>query len=127
MNKILAIVLTLALVLFLGAITNDAAAQTAGKAAKTSVGPHGPIDSDGDGIPNHSDPDYTKPQDGTGNTFGKMHSGKGSVGKAHGNSFGPGDGTGKSGIGPRDGSGFGRGNGTGICDGTGPKGSRRGR
>ncbi len=113
-------------------------------------------DADGDGIPNGLDPDYAKPQDGTGNQyqFGKRSGlekeadlGKGwgryarlmakfmgegfmAKGQDHaGNAFGPGDGTGQ-GVGPNDGTGFGPGDGTGDCigDGTtlGNRGARRG-
>lgn len=57
-------------------------------------------DADGDGIPNCEDPDWVKPQDGTGSKFGQ--------------------GKGRSGWnGVRDGSG----SGSGDCDGTGPKGA----
>lgn len=71
---------------------------------------HGPrfIDNDGDGI-------CDNPR--TGAKMGR--NGKGG--------HGPGDGTGNKGIGPRDGSGYGPGSGTGNCDGTGPKGIRRGK
>jgi hypothetical protein len=41
--------------------------------------------------------------------------------------YGPGDGTGNQGMGPRDGTGYGPGGASGNCDGTGPKGQRRGR
>jgi len=65
-------------------------------------------DHDGDGIPNRQDPDWTRPQDGTGmkNQFGRK-SGEGwSRGSFQGQQ-GP----------------FG----TGVCDGTGPKGKAKGR
>lgn len=83
------------------------------------------IDSDGDGIPNGQDPDYVRPQDGTGQKF---MNGKNYQNKFGGNRFGPGDGTGNSGVGPKDGTGYGSGSGTGTgnCDGTGPKGYTRG-
>jgi hypothetical protein len=70
------------------------------------------IDSDGDGIPNGQDPDYVKPNDGTGqmNQYGK---GKGENKK--GNMWGPNDGTG-----------YGPGGKSGNCDGTGPKRGGRG-
>jgi hypothetical protein len=74
----------------------------------------GGFDSDGDGIPNCQDPDYTRPQDGTGKQLGRMHRG----GSGNANSQGC-CGMGK-GMGPRDGSGP-RGQ-MGLCDGTGPKG-----
>lgn len=110
------------------------------------------IDSDGDGIPNGQDPDYVRPQDGTGqkfmhqnkfkalnqnkfkymmqwkgNGFGKSVSNqlKG-AGNKLGNNWGPGDGTGNNHIGPQDGTGYGSGAGSGICDGTGPNGKKRG-
>jgi hypothetical protein len=76
----------------------------------------GGFDSDGDGIPNCQDPDYTRPQDGTGKQLGRMHRG----GSGNANSQGC-CGMGKGmGMGPRDGSGP-RGQ-MGLCDGTGPKG-----
>lgn len=115
MNRITAMFLTLALVVFLGALHTDAAAQTLGKTGKTSMGQHGPIDSDGDGIPNGQDPDYTKPANGSGNKFGKMNGTQSGLGKGQG-----------KGMGLRDGScGTGTGTGTGVCDGTGPKGRGR--
>ena len=73
MKRMMAALLALALVAFLGTLHSDATAQTLGKGAKGSVGSHGPIDSDGDGIPNGQDPDYTKPANGSGNKFGKMN------------------------------------------------------
>jgi hypothetical protein len=79
------------------------------------------FDDDGDGIPNGQDPDYVKPQDGTGKQFKRGNAYHSKLGKG---GFGPGDGTGNSGLGPRDGTGYGAGSGTGICDGTGPKGKR---
>jgi len=119
MKRMLAALLAIALVFFLSAIHTDATAQTTNKQTgktSTSVGPHGPIDSDGDGIPNHSDPDFKKPQDGSGHKFGKANAGKGMMGKGNG-----------AGQGMRNGSGAGSGTGTGVCDGTGPKGKGRGR
>jgi hypothetical protein len=82
------------------------------------------FDSDGDGIPNGKDPDFVKPQDGTGQ---KNMNGKSNQTKFGGNKYGPGNGTGNNGIGPKDGNGNGSGNGTGTCDGSGPKGNRGGR
>ncbi|QQS36484.1 MAG: hypothetical protein IPM56_00600 [Ignavibacteriales bacterium] len=79
------------------------------------------IDSDGDGIPNGQDPDYIRPKDGTGqqNRFGNQnHRG--------GYKWGANNGTGNNGICPAYGNGLGQGNGSGNCDGTGPKGNRRG-
>lgn len=82
------------------------------------------IDSDGDGIINCLDPDFVRPQDGTGRKLMK-----GSAAKLGKGGFGPADGTGNQGVGPKDGTGYGPGTGTGICDGTGPKGkaNRAGR
>lgn len=89
-------------------------------------------DADGDGIPNGLDPDYVRPEDGTGRQLGHQ---MGEFGEGHqgpmgfgpngdgvgqeglmGHRYGPGDGTG-TGIGPADGTGFGPGG--GDCDGTG--------
>jgi hypothetical protein len=74
-------------------------------------------DSDNDGIPNCQDPDWTRPQDGTGS---KMR--HGSVGA------GAGQHPGMSKDSFRSGTGLGQ-FGTGVCDGTGPKGkaARKGR
>ncbi len=80
------------------------------------------IDSDGDGIPNGQDADYVRTQDGTG-----QQNRKGNMKKNNGKMWGPNDGTGNDGIGPKNGTGYGSGNGSGDCDGTGPKGSKRGR
>lgn len=54
--------------------------------------------------------------------------GKNYQNKFGGNKFGPGDGSGNSGVGPKDGTGYGSGSGSGSgnCDGTGPKGYKRG-
>ena len=118
MKRMMAALLALALVAFLGTIHSDATAQTLGKGGKSSVGSHGPIDSDGDGIPNGLDTDYTKPANGSGNKFGKMNGTNGGLGKGNG-----------AGQRLRDGScgGTGTGTGTGVCDGTGPKGRGRGK
>ena len=106
-------------------------------------------DADGDGIPNGLDPDYVRPEDGTGSQFKFQHGKLGDqagqtkglglavakmfvyqgevMGKtgAKGNGYGPGDGTG-DGDGPADGTGYGpgdctkdRGHGYGPGDGTG--------
>ena len=102
-------------------------------------------DADGDGIPNGQDPDWVKPEDGTGNQHKYQHgltgeTGGGLFGVGHlfayahafawkgehgtgqasgpGHAYGPGDGTGTA-IGPNDGTGFGPGDGTGDCDGSG--------
>lgn len=132
--KLLAGLLTVfALIFFFTASDANAQSTKGGKGTKGFVDLNGDgindnaIDSDGDGIPNGQDPDFVKPQDGTGR---KMMNGKNAkVGKGSG--YGPGDGTGKSGIGPRDGTGYGPGTKTGNCDGTGPKGnvkqSRKGK
>jgi|WetSurMetagenome_2_1015567.scaffolds.fasta_scaffold567832_1 hypothetical protein len=117
MKRIAAMTLVFALLVFLSALQNDATAQTLGKSSKTTLGQHGPIDSDGDGIPNGLDPDYTKPANGTGQKFGKMSGSQSGLGKGMG-----------KGMGLRDGScGTCVGTGTGVCDGTGPKGQGRGR
>ncbi len=110
------------------------------------------IDSDGDGIPNGRDPDYVRPQDGSGqkfmhqnkfktlnqnkfqfmvqnkgNGFGKSMTSKlNAAGNKTGYGWGPGDGTGNNHIGPQDGTGYGPGGSSGLCDGTGPNGKRRG-
>lgn len=92
-------------------------------------------DHDGDGIPNGLDPDYVRPEDGTGSQFQYqyMHQhqlgflfdvfGQGFMhmvqeGPEGGHMFGPGDGTG-SGNGPTDGTGFGPGTGGNPGDGAG--------
>ena len=88
-------------------------------------------DADGDGIPNGMDPDYVRPEDGSGNQYGwgryaKMMSqlfgeGRMAQGEAEGgNHFGPGEGTGL-GDGP-----FGPGGGDGDGDGDGDRAQRRG-
>ena len=84
------------------------------------------FDADGDGIPNGQDPDFVRPEDGSGR---QMKNGKSTQTKFGGNKYGPGNGTGNNGVGPQDGTGYGSGNGTGTgtCDGTGPKGNRGGR
>jgi hypothetical protein len=82
------------------------------------------VDSDGDGIPNCLDTDFVRPQDGSGNKYMKGNINKNRTGNG---GYGPGDGTGNSGVGPRDGTGNGPGGSSGDCDGTGPKGNRRGR
>ena len=73
-------------------------------------------DHDNDGIPNCQDPDWTRPEDGTGYKMkrGAGGSGAGQAGMSH-SSFRNGGGQGQFG--------------TGVCDGTGPKGKavRKGR
>lgn len=77
-------------------------------------------DDDGDGIPNGLDPDYVRPEDGTGNQFkwgltidlfgegvGNMFGENLGEAAQNGYIYGPGDGTGS--IGPNDGTGFGPG------------------
>jgi hypothetical protein len=97
-------------------------------------------DHDGDGIPNGQDPDYTgagkgKRQqqfvdnDGDGiadNLVKQGGKGYGSKQNRRGG-YGPGDGTGNQGVRPQDGTGYGPGAKSGNCDGTGPKGNRRGK
>jgi len=87
-------------------------------------------DADGDGIPNGLDPDYVKPEDGTGlmnrwaHKYGELfrrYFGEDAVAAMNGmggNRFGPGDGTG-TGEGPGDGTGFGPGTGSGDSPGEG--------
>lgn len=96
-------------------------------------------DADGDGIPNGLDPDYVRPEDGTGsqnrlqNQMGFLFDvfGRGFGGIAlqrpvdGGHMFGPGDGSGTS-FGPMDGTGFGPGTGDNPGDGVGP-GNSQGR
>lgn len=73
-------------------------------------------DHDNDGIPNCQDPDWERPQDGTGNMNGKSdQSGSGQFRNGSGNLGG--HSWGKHDFGQNQGS-FGG----GICDGTGPKG-----
>jgi len=81
------------------------------------------VDSDGDGIPNCQDSDFVRPLDGSGNKYMKGNVHKNRTGKG---GYGPGDGTGNSGVGPKNGTGYGPGGANGNCDGTGPKGNRRG-
>jgi hypothetical protein len=106
-------------------------------------------DADGDGIPNGQDPDYVRPEDGTGNQYAHQHAMQNGQGFRHGQfgedageglltGLGDGecDGTGAPegvrrgnaygpgdgtgiGEGPADGTGFGPGDGTGIGDGDG--------
>ena len=87
-------------------------------------------DADGDGIPNGLDPDYVKPEDGTGmmnrlaNKYGELfrrYFGEDAVAAMNGmggNNYGPGDGTG-TGSGLGDGTGFGPGTGSGDSPGEG--------
>ena len=84
-------------------------------------------DADGDGIPNGLDPDYVRPQDGTGNqykwgflfdVFGQGFGALTLQSNEGGNIFGPVEGGGH-GIGPADGTGFGPGSGARPGDGAG--------
>lgn len=88
-------------------------------------------DADGDGIPNGLDPDFVRPEDGTGNqyqtryrwgflfdVFGNGFGAMAHQGNEDGHMFGPGDGTG-TGSGPADGTGFGPGSGANPGDGVG--------
>lgn len=120
MKQILSLTLALAFMALLSTLSTDKAyAQSNGNQFGKGAAQHwGPLDDDGDGIPNGQDPDYVKPKDGTGHQFGKLNGAKMMNGKVNG--YGPGNGSGNQGIGPRDGTGFGPG--TGTCDGTGPKG-----
>jgi len=84
-------------------------------------------DADGDGIPNGLDPDYVKPENGTGlmhrwtSRYGELfrqYFGEDAVAAMNGNQYGPADGSG-TGVGPGDGTGFGPGTGAGECPGDG--------
>ena len=132
MKALSKISLVLGLALFLTIFTSQASAQQFGNGNGNGYGfvdangdgiNDNAIDSDGDGIPNCQDPDYVRPQDGTGQKFMK---GKANQFKSGKGGFGPANGSGNQGIGPKDGTGYGAvnvsGNGTGVCDGTGPKG-----
>ena len=88
-------------------------------------------DHDNDGIPNGQDPDWTKPQDGTGNQYkkgngGQNGNGNGNRGQNSGNQFGNknefrgGNSWNKQSF-RQNNPGFG----TGVCDGTGSKGNAR--
>lgn len=140
---------------FLMLITLLAASGTAGAAVTPGSGGYAyMVDSDGDGIPNCQDSDYTPPLDGTGFQRGKLRTATTNssefafrytwnwrmpfmlgvwvpnIGVVTGAGYGPGDGTGNGGVGPGDGTGYGPGPfGTGDCDGDGPEGLvlRRGR
>lgn len=74
---------------------------------------------------NPSSPNFVdKDGDGICDTYqaGGQHQAKGK-----GRGKGPGNGTGNQGVGPRDGSGYRATTCTGTCDGTGPKGQRKGK
>ena len=146
MNKILSFLAILALAAGLGALQVDpAVAQTGnGHGVGGFLDEDGDgfndlaPDADGDGIPNGLDPDYVRPEDGSGNAwkhgdgeaqgegfwFKLRQQFKGAGGNrggdrsgGGGNGYGAGDGTGNGGVGPQDGTG--NGPGTGDCDGSG--------
>lgn len=112
MKRTLSLILSVGLVAALIALTTDQAqAQNAGRQiGKSAMSHYGPFDDDGDGIPNGQDPDYVRPQDGTGHQFGKMHDSVRMYGKSH-----------ARGIGQRTRLHLH----TGVCDGTGPRGRGR--
>ena len=138
-------ILVLSLMVFI-ALLAAGGASAAGPSSGANHSYQYLTDSDGDGIPNCQDPDYTPPLDGTGSQHGKMQAARTSsafsfryswnwrmpvmlgvlipgltVVPASG--YGPGDGTGDGGDGPEDGTGYGPGPyGTGDCDGDGPDG-----
>jgi hypothetical protein len=137
MKNIVKILMTSGIVLILGLYLNSSELNAQDKVSRTGKGfidlnndgiNDNAIDSDGDGVPNCIDPDIVKQQNRTGNHYGFWYRYNYKYNFAHGNAngYGPGDGTGNSGLGPRDGTGFGPGSGTGTCDGTGPKGNKRG-
>ena len=85
-------------------------------------------DADGDGIPNGLDPDYVKPEDGSGlmnryaHQYGELfrrYFGEDVVAGEDGLHYGPGDGTGASGMMGDGGDGFGPGTGSGENPGDG--------
>ncbi len=112
--KNLLIVLPAVLALLL--LTNTAAlAQTGGeKSGKGAMFQRGPIDDDGDGIPNGLDPDYVKPQDGSGHQFGKKSQNTQNNQELNGNG---------TRTRARTMNITGAKAGSGVCDGTGPKGN----
>jgi len=135
MKNIAKILMTSAIVLILGLYLNSSelyAQNLDQKPGKGFIDLNGDgindnaIDSDGDGIPNCIDPDVVRQQNRTQNQNNFWYRYNYKHAFAHGYGYGPGDGTGNSGLGPRDGTGFGPGQGTGTCDGTGPKGNKRG-
>ncbi len=138
-------------ILFLSFLTLVALLAATGTAGATGQSYMYMTDSDGDGIPNCQDSDYSPPLDGTGFQHGQPAATPTTgeltfrytwnwrmpfllgicmptIVPAAG--YGPGDGTGYGGDGPGDGTGYGPGPyGTGDCDGDGPEGlvRRRGR
>jgi hypothetical protein len=135
MKNIVKILMTSGMVLILGLYLNSSELSAQNKVYKTGKGfidlnndgiNDNAIDSDGDGIPNCVDPDFVKVQNRNTNHYNFWYRYNYKYNFAHGYGYGPGDGTGHSGVGPRDGTGYGPGSGTGICDGTGPKGNKRG-
>lgn len=138
-------ILVLSLMVFI-ALLAAGSASAAGPSTGANYGYQYLTDSDGDGIPNCEDSDYTPPLDGTGMKYGKMQAAQTKTSSGYALAFswnwrnmfmvgwlpgisivsasgyGPGDGTG-DGVGPEDGTGYGPGpSGTGDCDGTGPDG-----
>lgn len=137
MKKFVRLLMTSGIVLILGLYLSGSETNAQDKVSKPGAGfidlnndgiNDNAVDSDGDGVPNCIDPDFARYQNRTGNHFGfgYRYYYKYNHSYSNGNGYGPGDGTGNSGIGPHDGTGYGQGPGSGICDGTGPKGNRRG-
>jgi len=139
MKNIVKILMTSGIILILGLYLNNSELKAQNLDQKPGKGfidlnndgiNDNAVDSDGDGIPNCIDPDIVRQQnrngDGNGNQYSSWYRYNYKHNFAHGYGYGPGDGTGNSGVGPRDGTGYGPGSGTGACDGTGPKGSKRG-
>jgi hypothetical protein len=138
MKRSLLVIMLLTLVALAATAGNAGAVGTPAKISNQYL-----TDSDGDGIPNCQDPDYTPPLDGTGLQHRKptaanvssafayrydwnwglsfLFGGRlPSIGVAAMSLWGPGDGTGNGGVGPADGTGNGPGPfGTGDCDGSG--------
>lgn len=135
MKKLAKILMTSAIVLILGLYLNSSelyAQKIDQKPGKGFIDLNSDgindnaIDSDGDGVPNCIDPDVVRQQNRNGSQYSFWYRYNYKHSFKHGYGYGPGDGTGNSGLGPRDGTGFGPGQGTGTCDGTGPKGNKRG-
>jgi hypothetical protein len=162
MKKILVPLATLLLLVGLMAVDTPAALAQDCDADGSAYGVGGYIDedgdgfndnapdADGDGIPNGQDPDFVRPEDGSGNMYknqgglgegnedgfwkrwqkklglGDGDEGRGDMGLRGGSGgHGPGNGSGNGGSGPQDGSG--NGPGSGDCDGSGPSGNGDGR
>lgn len=115
-TRILTLLATIALTLAIAAT----AAQAAGPNAPGSCPSPWMQDADGDGIPNGQDPDYLRPQDGTGSQY-RRGAGPLGAGNRHRwqwrEAF-----TGENLRVVARSFGFGPGTGSGECDGTGPKG-----